>query len=439
LGIPNLLSRFVPEYFTQSKYRLIAKLFTAANLLQTAFAALLLALAFIFAPVLTGWVKFPNAETALRVFAIGAFAYLLAENYRVLLSGLFMHRAIFWRTLIYNIVRLAAIFFAARQPDPFMMVVIAEVCLYGLSLLLYYLAYRRMVQPKVEADTHPPEQPPWKRFVRYSGLSYINEVGVMLLNSATDLFLVSGLLGGAAVGLYALASRILSILNNALPSNFLSGVITPLFFSEYGASRENARFGFTLLVKISLLATIPMAVWTALMARPLIVELFDPRYGEAAGLLVVMVVFLPMETLRYPLALLLLNAERNDLLIYSKIFGVFKILVGLWLLPIYGVMAMAWITALAIVGQNILSYVWIVTILKTKTDLVGVGKLLLNGAISAALFFPLASRFHGVFGVLGSIAVYMIIYLAINLVHKTFRPEERDFLNKKLPYPVWKF
>jgi O-antigen/teichoic acid export membrane protein len=439
LGLANLLTRFIPEYFTQHNYRMIARLFRASNLLQSGFGVILLVLTFIFASTISGWVKFPNSENIIRVFAVGAFAFLLSENFRILLSGVFLQRTIFVVNLIYNIVRLATIYYVIHLPEPLLAVVVAEGSLFLLSVALYQVAYRRMVRPRVIADTRPEERPPWKRFVRYTGLSYINEVGVMLLNTATDLLLVTGILGGPAVAMYGLACRILTLVQNALPSNFLSVVISPLFFSEYGASRDRARFGFTLLTKISLLVTIPMGVWTAIMARPLITQLFDPRYGDAAPVLGIMALFLPMEALRYPTGLMLQNAERNDLLAWSKLIGVVKIGIGLWLVPIYGVLGMAWIAGGFSTALNAIQYMWIVTVLDSGTDMKGVAKLAINGGISAAVFYPMAHFFTGVVGVFASLIVYPLIYLAISVVHKTFRPEEREFINSKLPKPLWVF
>ena len=42
-------------------------------------------------------------------------------------------------------------------------------------------------------------------------------------------------------------------------------------------------------------------------------------------------------------------------------------------------------------------------------------------------------------GVILSIPVFAIIYLGINMLHRSFRQPERDFINKKLPRPWWRF
>jgi O-antigen/teichoic acid export membrane protein len=439
LGLPNLLTRFIPEYFAQSNYRMIARLFRASTLLQALFAALLVAATFIIAPQIAGWIKYPAATNVIRVFTLGIVVLLLSENLRMLFGGLFMHRTIFWVNLAYNVLRLGGIFWATRQAEPFMPVIVVETVLYGVMLVIYLVAHHYQVRPRVLADQRPPEPVPWRRFVRYTGLSYISEIGVMLLSTATDLFLVSGFLGGLAAGLYGLAGRIQMMFWNVLPSRFLETVITPLFFSEYGASRENARFGFTLLIKGSLLVTIPIALWTALMSRPLIVNFFDPRYGDAAPVLTVMALGMIMDVLRYPTGLMLQNAERNDLIIYAKIFAVIKIFVGLWLLPIYGAVAMVWITTLATAGQNFLFYYWIVTKLDAPTDHVGLLRITINALVVTAIFYPLRPFFGGHIGLILSVFVFGGLWLGISTLHKSFNSDERAFINAKLPKPLWVF
>lgn len=439
MGLMNVLLRFIPEYFYQSRFRLLAQLFWASNLVQMAFAALLLALVFAFAGTIAQWVKFPGSETALRIFAAGAFTYLLAENYRALLAGVFMHHTLFLRDLIYNVVRLTTIYFVTRLPDPLLPVIIAEACLYALSMVLFIVAYRRTVRPRAAADPHPPERPPWRRFSRYAVYSYMNELGVMLLSSATDLFLVTGMLGGLAAGLYGLANRILILVQTILPSQFLATVITPLFFSEYGADPRQARFGFTLLVKSSLLITIPVGLWLGLMARPLITELFDPRYVDAAQILLVTGLFIPLQTLRYPFGLMLQNAERNDLLVWTKLFGVAKIGFGLWLIPLYGFMAMVWTTQLALAAEIVVFYYWIVTILHSPLDHRGVLRLAVNGAVAGVIFYYLLPWFTGLVGLLLSVIVLALLFFGLCVVHRAFTADERAFINGKLAKPVWIF
>jgi hypothetical protein len=152
-----------------------------------------------------------------------------------------------------------------------------------------------------------------------------------------------------------------------------------------------------------------------------------------------MALFLPMVALQQPLALILQNAERIDLLIYSKVAGVIKIVVGLWLVPKGGAIAMVWISGLAYSLQNTLFYVFTVTKLGIRTDLAGLFRLVVNSALTAFLFLQIRDMFTGVGGIFLSVPCFAVIYLTLNMLHKTFRQKEREFINSRLRYPLWKF
>ena len=439
LGIPNLLVRFIPEFFSQGRYRPIHRLFRMANFMQVGLAVVLLGIVWMLAPQIANLIHFPGRETVIRVFAIGALAFLLQENFHSLLKGLFRQRAIFKVVLVYNILRLAAIFLVTRTSGGLLAIVVAEGALYVVSVSLYAIIYWKRIHPLVLEDTDHGEPVAWPRYARYAGLCYANEVGATLLSTASDLFLVTAFLGGFQAGLYGLANRIMSMVHHILPNKVLGEVIEPLFFSEYGASKEKAQFGFTLLMKTSLLLTLPMGIWLGIMARPVIVELFDPEFAGAAPILAIQAFFVPMYVLRFALGLMLQNAERIDLLIYSKVTGVIKIAFGLWLVPLYGVMGMVWITSLAISAQNLFNYVNIRVNLKTSTDHVGLLRILINAGISAVLLYLVRDYFHGVIGLVLSGVLYSLFYFGINVLHKSFSLEERNFINQHLKRKLWVF
>jgi len=440
LGIPNLFIRFIPELAYKSRYRAIARLFRTATFLQIAASVLLLGIAFIFAPELAVLIKFPGREVILRIFLVGALAYLVQENVMLLLSGLFKQRVIFGVIFGCNCIRLGAIFYVTQFAYSLRAVTVVEVIALIASLILYFEAYHRTFHPLVVQDQNRDEPSPWRRFARYTGLSYLDGIGVIFVIQATDLLLVTGILGGIVVGYYGVADRVTTMVRNLLPNMTLKSVIEPLFFSEYGSSKtESVHFGFSLLAKTLFFISLPVGLWLALMAEPVIVHLFEPRYAEAAGIVSVMALFVPIAGLLMPLALTLQNAERIDLIIYAKVAGVLKILIGLWLVPKWGVMAMVWISGLTTLLHDAILYTFIATKLKIRADLVGLLRLSINGILTALLFLLIRDIFTGLPGVFLSVLCFAAIYLALNVLHKTFRPDERAFINKHLPYPLWKF
>jgi O-antigen/teichoic acid export membrane protein len=438
-GIPNVIVRFVPEFYTQARFRMIHRFFRTVNWLQIALWSILLGVVMAVAPWLSELLHFPGQPNDLRVFAVGAVAFLIQENYRVVLSSMFKHQLIFWVQLVYNALRLALIYYIAANHYSFYNILAAEAVLFLLSTIFFVVVYRRTIAPLVRQDAHGAESITWKRFIRYSGLQYINEIGNMLLISL-DLFFVTGLLGAFAVGLYGLAYRIIMLVTGVMPQQVLKNLIEPLFFSEFAASEDKSiEVGYSMLSKLISFVTVPTAIWLSLMARPIIVHFFDPKFAEASLVLIILAFYLVTSNQKLPMGLVLQTAERNDLLILVKSLGLLKVLCTVLIVPLGGVVAMAWIALIASSLEIAFMYILMSRILKVRGDLLGIGRLLLNG-MGAALVLLLTRQWLDSFtGTLISIGIVGLVFLALCYVNKPFSQRERDWLNRHLKYPVWIF
>ncbi|MBK6911914.1 MAG: polysaccharide biosynthesis protein [bacterium] len=436
LGAPNLLTRYIPERFNLHDWRGVHTIFKTVMRAQLLVALGTSAVVFFLAPQISRWINFPGDTDILRVFSLAAILYLLTEVYHLVFSAVFRQQTIFNVTLAYNTVRLlllGGVYFLYRD---FMAVVIAE----GLALLgcliFYALAYRRTNVSPSESAAPALD---WPRMKRFASLSYLNEIGVSILSVATDFFLVSGMLGGIATGFYGLANRINDLAQKVLPMKMLGPVVQPLFFSEYGANKEKAEFGFRLLIKATLFPTVAVAVWLAVMSKEVIIYVFDPRYADAWMLVAVMALFLPAVSLRQPLGLMMQNHERVDILIYAKIAGVLKIIAGVLLLPKYGYNVMPWITGLAMVLQNNIVYYNVKRIANARMDVWGNIRIWLNAVAAGAVIYLLKPYLNSLLGVIASVFIFSVLFLLFSLINRGFSKEERDFINSKLPKPLWKF
>ncbi|MCB1060437.1 MAG: oligosaccharide flippase family protein [Calditrichaeota bacterium] len=436
-GIPHLITRFVPELFSSNNWRGIREIFGKVFRTQVAVGIVLLVIVYFLAPKICEWINFPGEAEVLRIFSVAALLYLLSEVYHFLFSATFRQSTIFTVTIVYNTVRLlllGGVYLAYRS---FVAVVVAESASLAICVTLYAVA---RAKDKVHEQAATSDEPvSWPRMKKYASLAYANEIGVALLSVATDFFLVSSILGGVATGFYGLANRINDLAQKALPMKMLGPVIQPLFFSEYGASKEKAEFGFRLLMKATLFPTVAVAIWMVVMSKEVIVYLFDPRYAEAWPLVATMALFLPSASLRMPLGLMLQNHERIDILIWAKATGLLKIVAGVLLLPRYGYVVMPWITGFAVLAQNNFVYFFVKKVANARADFWGNVRIWLNGAAAGVVIYFLRPYLNSLLGVIASIAIYSVLFLIFSMINRGFSKEERDFINSKLPKPLWKF
>ncbi|MBU0690782.1 oligosaccharide flippase family protein [bacterium] len=440
-GIPNIMSRFIPEFYRGSRFGLINIIFRTFVRAQSIVAIATALMAIIFADQIAIWTNYPDYGTVIRIFAFSAITFTVSQLYQDLLEGVFQLRLSFWINLANNVIRLSSLYVVTRFYPTLTAVVLTEIGVKIVRLGVYAVIYYRMFPEVSHAKSHTVDKPPWKAMRRYGVLSYLNEVGVALLSVATDMLLVTGISGALATGYFALANRITSVIGQILPEQSLAPVTRPLFFSEYGSSssRQAAGFGFAMMMKASLFTSLLVGIWLVFMAEPVIVYWFDARFSEAGALLAVMAVFLAVNSVRFPLGLMLQNAHRVDLTIYAKATVFIKIGLGLWLVPQFGAIAMVWIAGSTIFLQNVVLYYFIVSRLGHRGDPVGMAKIVLNGLISAGIFYLIRPYFNSLIGVLMSPFVFFVIYVGINILHKSFKPEEREFINNHLPRRLWLF
>ncbi|MBL0062110.1 MAG: oligosaccharide flippase family protein [bacterium] len=434
LGSPNLITRYIPELFTAGNWRGIHEIFKKVMRAQFLVAIASSLLVFLLAPQLSSWLNFPGDANVLRVFSLAAILYLLTEVYHLVFSGIFRQQTIFWVTIAYNTLRLIILGTVYLYFRNFMAVVIAEGIALFFCVAFYAIAYKRGVDTTSDSSALD-----WKRMKKFAGLSYLNEIGVSVLSVATDFFLVSGILGGVATGFYGLANRVNDLAQKVLPMKMLGPVLQPLFFSEYGANKEKAEFGFRMLIKATLFPTVAVAVWMAVMSKEIIIYVFDPRYADAWMLVAVMALFLPAVSLRQPLGLMLQTHERVDILIYAKISGILKIIAGIILLPKYGYNVMPWITGFTVIVQNNFVYHYVKKITNARMDVWGNIRIWLNAAAAGVAIFFLKPYLNSLLGVIASVAIFSVLFLVFSMINRGFSKEERDFINSKLPKPYFKF
>ncbi len=440
LGSPNLITRYIPERFTSHDWRGIQEIFKRVFRAQLLVGIALALIVLILAPQICKWINFPGEANILRVFSLAAVLYLLTEVYHLLFSGIFRQQTIFVVTIFYNTLRLlllGGVYFYFRD---FMAVVIAEGISLFACLLFYVIAYNRSVSSVEHTSASGgATELDWPRMKKFAGLSYLNEIGVSLLSVATDFFLVSGILGGVATGFYGLANRINDLAMKVLPMRMLAPVLQPLFFSEYGANREKAEFGFRMLVKATLFPTVAVAVWMAVMSKEVIIHVFDPRYADAWMLVSVMALFMPSASIRLPLGLMMQNHERVDILIYAKFTSILKIIAGVLLLPKYGYNVMPWITGFAVLAQNNFVYFYVKRIANARMDVLGNIRIWVNAVLAGGIIYLLKPYLNSLLGVIASVFIFGVLFLIFSMINRGFSKEERDFINSKLPKPIWKF
>lgn len=131
--------------------------------------------------------------------------------------------------------------------------------------------------------------------VRFGGLLTIVDVGTALSRNLDYLF-VGRVLGATSLGLYTIGFRLpeLLIMN-------ISIVAADVLFPAYSALRkERIETGFLLSLRFLAALVFPLGVGLALLAHPLVLALFGPRWHQSIAVTQILAAYAVLTTLNIP-------------------------------------------------------------------------------------------------------------------------------------------
>jgi PST family polysaccharide transporter len=194
------------------------------------------------------------------------------------------------------------------------------------------------------ASTHPRwcvDLPIARSMLAY-GLGATALQGLAMIGSKLDVTIIGRVLGGQALGVYALAYRIPELVIEAVAWN-VSSVAFPAMSRSRREDEEHGIAATTLgLLRWQALYGLPAAVGLAVLSQPLVTVLFGPVWSTAAGVLVAIAVAEAISISIFPLGDALRALGRQGHFIALQCI-VLPLLVVLMLIAApYGVVAVAW-------------------------------------------------------------------------------------------------
>lgn len=190
-----------------------------------------------------------------------------------------------------------------------------------------------------------------------SGLPFAASGILYFVNAQIDVVLMGVMLTSSAVGYYAAANRLVSVLY-VLPS-VVSWVIIPRLF-RHGVANPS-KHGVASGAVLRYLSAFGMFVSVGLFiaAQPTIRLLFGDGYAASAELLRVLCWFLAMQCINFPLGDALTTSEHHAARVaVAAVAAAFNLLANLWAIPKWGPVAAAYVRlgseALLLIGLGAL-------------------------------------------------------------------------------------
>jgi len=243
------------------------------------------------------------------------------------------------------------------------------------------------------------------------------------------------------VGIYAFANKIIEIISKVMPFNMMSSLIRTIFFSNYASKSDISQLikHYNFLNKIIAFISFPIFLIVLVYGDKIIFYLFDPKYLPALPTLWIFAGFTTIISFQFPLQLVLQAMEKVEITFYAKIFSIYNLIGDLLIVQLYGILGIALVTCTARLFQLIFIFHKIRGIVALKVELRPLIKIVINSLLMLAGLYALKGLISSTLDLVCFSILGLIFYLFISYLNKSFFNDEREFINRLLPRPIFVF
>lgn len=438
LGIANTLQRYMPEYYSKGEFRIAHNLYKTASLIRLFSNVAVLGLALIFWEQLAPYLKITAYKHYFMIFTLIILLHMQRGILETCLSSHFLHKYSQGLSVVFIIIKGIGYLAAFLFERDLWFVLAADLTAYLIIFILLNIVYYKKV-PMDGGEFKKFTQEERKRVTRYSLFYNFNDAGVGLLDVNIDNFIIAMYLNPVAIGAYSFCNRITKMINSVMPVTYLVDVLRPAFFASgnvYDTKKLNRNF--QLLIKLIWLFQFPVFCFLLIFAEEIINLLFGGKFLEYSNVLKGVYLFSILMSFYMPLGLIAQLKERADIILYSKIFGVYNLLADIILIQFFGIWGAVIATGTANFAKNI--FIWL--FFKKEASFRGTGPFLLRLIL---LWFGYSGLIYSlkmvitdelIFLAIGIALAIIVFYLQFRFIH--LAEVEKQML-QKLAYENKKF
>lgn len=428
-GLSNTLQRYMPEYYQRGEFVLANRLYRTASFIRLSTNIIILALLLIFWDIFAGYLKIQDYRNYFLIFSFVIILYTQWGLLDVCLNSYFLHK--YTQGLFFVLMLVKGLGYSVAYVYKFNLGMILLIDLLGYFVLFIALQYVYANKiPKNEGRVLRFDPDEKRRVSKYALYYNFNDVGVQLLDVNVDNFILAYYLNPVAVGAYAFCNKIAKMIDRSTPITYLIDVVRPLFFSAYSTNTSAAKAFYQFLIKVIYLFYIPIIVFVIVYNKEMIGVIFGGKYIEYSYILIAVLCFRVLTAFETPLGLVAQLHERVEIILFSKIFGLYNLIADIIMIKWWGVMGAVFATGSALLFRNI--FIW--WFIKEQASFKGIGSFFLKlifYALVLLILLMLSERLlisEGQSLILG--IVIMICSLLVFMRLSLFSLKEKQWLSK---------
>lgn len=439
-GLGSSLQRFIPEYDSKNDWAKLLK-FASGSLAFRAIAGIVVfGISYILFDRLAPYFSVQTFKAEFILFAIGSFALFQTEFLIIIFNSIFLHKY----SSVIQVVNLAGRFVLVSllllAGGSLLSVFVGELIAYAVGcIIIWYLFINKALLPHEDQIRTGESSIEVRRIFRYSAYNAGVIPGNILYSHSVDYFIIAALADAYQLGLYSLASRVSKMLTSILPQNILQSVIRPTFYQRHYSvadQQEELRRMFQTLVMFNAAFIFPIVAFASISAEPLIVLAFGEKYAGAAPVFVVFMLFNLFACLELASDLVLQTIEKVEARLYAQVFSIYNLVAALLLMPVYGVMGVAFATGSALMFKCLFFYIMVIKYTKTTLNWNSLLKIAVNtfiaGGVVKLVLLNGTNFFYLVLSILGGVAVYIVMLFLNNFMGIDDKKLVNQFVKRRL-------
>ena len=230
-------------------------------------------------------------------------------------------------------------------------VVLIDLISYIIMLFLNMIVFYK----KIPGDygRHSFQREEKKRIIRYGLLCNFNDMGTQFLDTNIDNFILALYLDPVAVGIYSFCDRLGKMISRFSPISYLSEIVRPLYFSiGISAKKEELRQVNRIIIRYIFLYHITLLSYLIVVGKE-IISLVIGKYSEYHFIFICIFLFISINAIEFSLGLAAQLEEKVNILLISKIFGIYNLIADLIFIKLWGIMGIVVATGSAVLFKNL--------------------------------------------------------------------------------------
>lgn len=420
-GLIQIIRRFVPE-FVQNKDFYGVHYFTKSYCIKVILVSLFFQIIlYVFSNKIGTFFSITDLWGKIRFVYFFIPFYFIGLIFNQLFNSLFFQKYLAIINFSTELVRGAIILLLFSIEVAVEWVLLAQGITWLLSSVLYVIIYFRQFfskyRPMFVVKVYEK-----KRFRRYGFYTFFNEIGAKVLSVSTDYFIIGAYLGPLAIGYYAFANKVATIVGNLLPNRMMKGPITAFFYNLYTKDKsfQVLQDRFNLLLKFNVLCVAPVVFSIFGFGNYFIQIIFDSKYDMSIAILYILSAFMITKTITHPIGLVLTALEDVKIILYSKLFSMINVLLAIILVQKYEALGVAIATSSSIFMKDTILYIYAWRKYGLRLPLLSVLKFVIVSSIILVFGYGILTLTNNIISVTISmlsgivLSYYLIFRLVLN-------------------------